>query len=78
MAKKCIYCSTDIDASCVVDMCKRCMYGVWGQKMADTIIASMQCEKEKGNMELGRVSENCTCPHDSAPREYKESIKKGW
>lgn len=58
MVKKCIYCSAEINSECVVDMCQRCMYQVWGEKMSKTIIENMQREKNIGNLELGRVSEN--------------------
>lgn len=57
MAKKCFYCSNDIDGNEVVDMCKVCMHNIWGEKMTVTIINNMQREKKSGNLELGRVSE---------------------
>lgn len=57
MVKNCIYCSAEIDSTSVVDMCQKCMHSVWGEKMTQAILDNMQREKDAGNLELGRVSE---------------------
>jgi len=50
MAKKCIYCSREIDDASVIDFCQRCGIGVWGEKMFNAILKNMEDAQDKGNI----------------------------
>lgn len=50
MSKKCIYCGKEIDDLSVIDFCRRCGIGVWGEKMFNAILKNMEDAQEKGNI----------------------------
>ena len=55
MAKKCIYCKTDIAQESVVDFCERCGIKVWGPKMFNAIKDSMEKSRDNGDLFQGSV-----------------------
>ena len=56
MAKKCIYCGAEVPEDRVVDFCDRCGSGVWGEKMFNAIISSMEDARDKGDLCHMRMS----------------------
>ena len=56
--KKCIYCKKEVDENSVIDFCNDCGKGVWGEKMFDTIVKSMQDAKKRGDLMQGSVEAN--------------------
>lgn len=59
MVKKCLYCSVELADDSVIDFCRPCGVGVWGDKMLDAIIKNMEDAKDNDDLcDAGRVSEN--------------------
>ncbi len=58
MAKKCIYCKAEVDESSVIDFCQRCGIGVWGEKMFNAIVKSMENARQTGDLFQGSVTDN--------------------
>lgn len=58
MTKKCIYCKAEISQDSVIDFCKRCGVGVWGEKMFNAIVESMEKSRDSGSLYQGSVSGN--------------------
>lgn len=56
MAKKCIYCKSEIQEESVIDFCRRCGVGVWGEKMFNAIVQSMEKARDAGDLNQGSVS----------------------
>ena len=48
--KKCIYCGSEIDDSCVIDFCERCGIQTFGKKMFDAIVENMTRARDDGNL----------------------------
>ncbi len=55
MAKKCIYCRSEIEQNSVVDFCEKCGIKVWGHRMFNAIKANMEESRERGDLEQGHV-----------------------
>lgn len=50
MAKKCVYCKSDIEDRRAVDVCDRCGVGIWGPKMFRTILDGMNDADSRGDL----------------------------
>jgi len=57
MAKKCIYCKSEISNESVIDFCERCGVGVWGEKMFRAIVDSMTASQSRGDLFQGSVTD---------------------
>ncbi len=53
--KKCVYCNCQLENESVIDVCKNCGKGVWGEKMFNAIVDNMKRAKDKGDLNQGSV-----------------------
>ena len=67
MVKKCIYCGSGIEDNSVIDFCRRCGVGVWGEKMFNTILK---------NMEDARANDDLCSTNTIAPAAKIKNSKK--
>ena len=56
MVRKCIYCKCEISEDSVIDFCKSCGEGVFGEKMFKAIVDNMNNARDKGDLNQGSVS----------------------
>jgi len=50
MVKKCIYCGGEVHDDSVIDFCRRCGVGVFGEKMFNAIVQNMEDARERGDL----------------------------
>jgi hypothetical protein len=53
--KKCVYCKRELAEESVIDVCNICGKGVWGEKMFNTIVKSMEDANDRGSLMQGSV-----------------------
>lgn len=56
MAKKCGFCKAAIAEDSAFEVCERCGFGIWGEKMFKAIRDNMQQAQAKGDLFQGSVS----------------------
>ena len=50
MAKKCVYCGSEVHDNSVIDFCVPCGKDVWGEKMFNAIVQNMEEARDKGDL----------------------------
>ncbi|MEK6919132.1 MAG: DUF2180 family protein [Nanoarchaeota archaeon] len=53
--KKCVYCKTELKEDVVLEVCINCGRGIWGEKMFNTIVKSMEDADSRGSLMQGSV-----------------------
>lgn len=63
MSRKCIYCGSEVSHESVIDFCRRCGVGVWGEKMFNAIVQNMEEARDNGDL----------CRTNMNPEEFSET-----
>jgi hypothetical protein len=50
MPKRCVYCKNEITDDRALDVCDKCGYGVWGDRMFKAILNNMNNAKENDDL----------------------------
>ncbi|MBS3091081.1 hypothetical protein J4217_01370 [Candidatus Pacearchaeota archaeon] len=71
MARKCIYCKNEIADESVIDFCRRCGVGVWGEKMFNAIVQGMEKSRDNGDLFQGSITDSFSdSQHNKATRRF--------
>ncbi len=70
MANNCIYCKISLDSNSVIDVCGRCGFKVWGEKMFAAIVKNMENARDAGDLNQGSVTNPKIDGTNRYPREF--------
>ncbi len=57
MAKKCSFCKVEIGADRAFEVCEKCGYKIWGEKMFNAIAQNMKNARDIGDLYQGSVTD---------------------
>ncbi len=65
---KCIYCKTALPDEAVLDVCRRCGIGVWGENMFNAILKNMGDARDSGNLFQGSITQTPSKEINAKPK----------
>ena len=60
----CIYCNAELGKGSVVDVCSKCGYSVWGEKMFLAIKENMKNASDSGDLNQGSITDSINLAED--------------